>query len=101
MIKTAALVTLAEALLLTTFGASAQSSTPRSAPGAAANAKAHEAPAPTPRFADGTVNLGGDGIWDQKWITDFGKQLVGSKEIPFLPWTKAMYDYNAATKVAY
>ena len=60
-------------------------------------------PAPTPRLADGTVDLGGDGIWSQPWITDFAKNLVGGPDakIPFLPWTKAMYDYNAATKVAY
>ena len=58
-------------------------------------------PAPTPRLANGTVDLGGDGIWDQPWITDFGKQLVGDTEIPFLPWTKAMYDYNKSNEVAY
>jgi hypothetical protein len=58
-------------------------------------------PAPTPRLADGTVDLGGDGIWDQPWITDFGKQLVGDTQIPFLPWTKAMYDYNKSSAVAY
>jgi hypothetical protein len=91
MIKTAA-APLVTALLLAAFGASAQR---------AADKESHDAPAPTPRFADGTVDLGGDGIWEQSWITDFGKQLVGAKEIPFLPWTKAMYDYNAATKVAY
>jgi hypothetical protein len=58
---------------------------------------------PTPRLPNGTVNLGGDGIWDQPWITDFGKQLVGGPDakIPFLPWSKAMYDYNASNKVAY
>src|SRR5262245_36494876 len=40
-----------------------------------------EAPAaPTPRLPDGTVDLGGDGIWDQPWITDFGKQLVGGAD---------------------
>jgi hypothetical protein len=60
-------------------------------------------PAPTPRLADGTVDLGGDGIWEQPWITDFGKQLVGGPDaqIPFLPWTKAMYDYNKSNAVAY
>ncbi|HET8697887.1 MAG TPA: hypothetical protein VFO94_10400 [Gammaproteobacteria bacterium] len=58
-------------------------------------------PPPTPRRPDGTVDLGGDGIWTQPWITDFAKQLVGAKEVPFLPWTKAMFDYNAETQVAY
>jgi hypothetical protein len=92
MMKTAGFVAVAQALLLATLSASAQSRKGQ---------ESHDPPAPTPRFADGTVDLGGNGIWDQSWITDFGKQLVGIKEIPFLPWTKAMYDYNAATKVAY
>jgi len=70
---------------------------------AAAGHAAKPPPAPTPRLADGTVDLGGDGIWSQPWITDFGKQLVGGPDakVPFLPWTKAMYDYNAENKVAY
>jgi hypothetical protein len=69
----------------------------------AASSEDSAPPAPTPRFPNGTVNLGGDGIWDQPWITDFGKQLVGGPDakIPFLPWSKAMFDYNAANKVAY
>lgn len=57
---------------------------------------------PTPRLPDGTVDLGGDGIWSLPWITDFGRQLVGEDaEVPFLPWTKAMYDYNQSNNVAY
>jgi hypothetical protein len=73
-------------------------------PAVAQNGATHEPHAsepPTPRFPDGTVDFGGDGIWDQPWITDFGRQLVGSDEIPFLPWTKAMYDYNKSNNVAY
>ena len=56
------------------------------------DSEAEAAAAPTPRLPDGTVDLGGDGIWDQSWITDFGKQLVGGPDakIPFLPWSKAM-----------
>ena len=60
-----------------------------------------ESPPPTPRFADGLVDFGGDGIWMQPWITDFGAQLVDRETIPFLPWTKAMYDYNKSNAVAY
>jgi hypothetical protein len=60
-----------------------------------------EAAPPTPRFADGLVDFGGDGIWMQPWITDFGAQLVDRKDIPFLPWTKAMFDYNKSNQVAY
>ena len=59
------------------------------------------AAAPTPRFEDGLVDFGGNGIWMQPWITDFAAQLVGRGDIPFLPWTKAMYEYNKATQVAY
>jgi hypothetical protein len=72
-------------------------------PARAADHAAKPAPGPTPRLPDGTVDLGGDGIWSQPWITDFSKNLVGGKDakIPFLPWTKAMYDYNAANKVVY
>ena len=71
-------------------------------PSGSRRAEHDAAPAPpTPRRPDGSVDLGGDGIWNQAWITDFGKQLVGIKEIPFLPWTRAMYEYNAKTKVAY
>jgi hypothetical protein len=61
-----------------------------------------DTPRPTPRLPDGTVDLSGDGIWNLPWITDFGKQLVGDNAaVPFLPWTKAMYDYNASNQVAY
>jgi hypothetical protein len=56
---------------------------------------------PTPRLPDGRDDFGGDGIWQQPWITDFGNQLVGRDDIPFLPWTKAMYDYNESSNVAY
>ena len=72
-----------------------------SGPAFGQRAAAAAEPAPTPRLANGTVDLGGDGIWDQPWITDFGKQLVGDAEFPFLPWTKAMYDYNKSNAVAY
>ena len=63
---------------------------------------AKEAP-PTPRLADGTVNLGGDGVWRLPWIRYFSKHIVGGQdaEVPFLGWTKAMHEYNASTNVAY
>jgi hypothetical protein len=66
-----------------------------------AEAASDEPAPPTPRFADGLVDLGGDGVWMQPWITDFGRQLVGREEIPYLPWSRAMYNYNKATNVAY
>ena len=85
---------LAVAMLLCSTQAGAQP--------AARAAHAHETPAPTPRLADGKVDLGGHGIWNQPWITDFGKQVVGpDTKIPFLPWTQAMFDYNKSNQVAY
>ena len=59
---------------------------------------------PTPRLPDGTVDLGGNGVWDLPWIRDFSQQMVGAGEnprVPFLPWTEAMHAYNASNKVAY
>jgi len=70
----------------------------------AAGAAAPTAAAPpTPRLPDGTVDLGGKGIWQQPWITDFAKQIINGPagEIPYLPWTRAMFEYNKATRVAY
>jgi hypothetical protein len=62
-------------------------------------------PKPTPRLADGKVDLGGNGVWDQTWITNFERQLVGRptgiQNVPFLPWSKAMYDYVQTTQNAY
>lgn len=56
---------------------------------------------PAPRFSDGVVDFGGDGIWMLPWIRVMKDRLVGREEIPFLPWTQAMFEYNAATHVAY
>ena len=59
---------------------------------------------PTPRLADGTVDLGGDGVWNQRWITDFARQMPGYKDgdlPPMLPWTLAMYEYNKANSVKF
>ncbi len=88
--------------------AAAPASAQQSAAAPAADATASAAAAdtgssspPAPRLPDGTVDLGGNGMWRLPWITDFGKQLVDSKTIPFLPWTKAMFEYNKKTHVAY
>ncbi|HWK55330.1 MAG TPA: hypothetical protein VNR18_13220 [Hyphomicrobiales bacterium] len=64
-----------------------------------------EAPhTPTPRLADGTVDLGGDGIWDLPYITNFAATMDGYADgvrPPFQPWTKAMWDYNRSNQVKY
>lgn len=57
-----------------------------------------------PRMEDGTVDLGGNGVWDLPYITNFAARMEGydqGKRPPFLPWTKAMWDYNRANDVKY
>jgi len=59
---------------------------------------------PAPRFNDGKIDFGGDGVWSLPWITNFAVRIVGGDEnssVPFLPWTKAMHEYNASNNVAY
>ena len=57
---------------------------------------------PTPRFPDGTVDLGGDGVWDLPWTRDFEELIVEEGgTAPMLPWTKAMRDYNRANQSLY
>jgi len=57
---------------------------------------------PTPRLPDGTVDLGGDGVWDLPWTQDFEKLIVEEGgTAPMLPWTKAMRDYNRSNLSLY
>jgi len=56
---------------------------------------------PTPRLADGTVDLGGNGVWSLPWVQNFGARIVGGDDVPFLPWTLAMHEYNASNAVVY
>jgi hypothetical protein len=56
---------------------------------------------PTPRLENGMVDLGGNGIWNLPYITDFAKRVVGGGEIPYLPWSKAMWEYNKGNHVKY
>jgi hypothetical protein len=90
MSKAIALIVLGQLLCLAMLPASAQRPQRSSEPSP-----------PTPRMADGTVDLSGDGVWSLPWITDFSRQLVGRDSVPFLPWTKAMHDYNASNNVSY
>jgi hypothetical protein len=86
-------------LLLVTGHAAA----PAGAPGAPTAAP--KPSKPTPRLPDGSVDLGGSGSWTQAWITNYERQLldspVGIESVPFLPWSKAMYDYVQKTANAY
>jgi hypothetical protein len=63
---------------------------------------------PAPKLADGTVDLGGNGIWDLPYITDFATRIVGADprakpvvQPPHLPWAQAMWEYNRANDVKY
>jgi hypothetical protein len=59
---------------------------------------------PTPRMQDGTVDLGGDGVWSLPWITNFAVRMPDYQEgdlPPFLPWTQAMWEYNKSNRVKY
>ena len=68
-------------------------------------AQQEEAPrTPTPRLADGTVDLGGDGVWDLPYTTNFAATMDGYEDgvrPPFRPWAKAMWEYNRANQVKY
>ncbi|MES2606142.1 MAG: hypothetical protein V4603_14500 [Pseudomonadota bacterium] len=63
---------------------------------------------PAPKLADGTVDLGGNGIWDLPYITDFATRIPGAVpranpvvQPPMLPWAQAMWEYNRANDVKY
>lgn len=59
---------------------------------------------PTPRLSDGTVDLGGDGVWDLPYVTNMAQTLPGyddGERPPFRPWTQAMWEYNRANQVKY
>ncbi|MES2624898.1 MAG: hypothetical protein V4628_06445 [Pseudomonadota bacterium] len=71
----------------------------------AADDPAVDAPrSPTPRLADGTVDLGGNGVWNLPYIVNFAATIEGfdkGERPPFLPWAKAMWEYNRANDVKY
>jgi hypothetical protein len=93
---------------------------------AATPARSSEPPAPTPRLADGTPNLGrvpGEkGVWDVRWVPDFGDRVVGHEVpeaqrkrgynpshpgadsqpwVPTMPWSAAVYNYNLKNQGKY
>jgi hypothetical protein len=84
--------------------AAAPADSPAPAPAVAKPAVAKAPSKPTPHLPDGHVDLGGNGLWSLGWITNYERQLVGAKgieNVPFLPWSKAMYDYGQKTQNAY
>jgi len=59
---------------------------------------------PTPRLPDGTVDLGGNGVWSLPWITNFAARMPDYQEgdqPPMRPWTAAMWEYNKSNNVKY
>lgn len=59
---------------------------------------------PTPRLPDGTVDLGGNGVWNLPYITNFAERMPGYKEgdtPPFQPWARALWEYNRSNLVKY
>jgi hypothetical protein len=93
--------------------------------GQAAVREARDGPAPpTPRLADGTVNLGRipgeSGIWGLPGILNFAQTAAGGPKsgnprltgpesggaaaepwIPFMPWSAAVYNYNSMNDSKY
>lgn len=58
----------------------------------------------TPRMPDGTIDLGGDGVWNLPWVTNFAARMPGYQEgdqPPMLPWTASMWAYNKSNNVKY
>lgn len=52
-------------------------------------------PPPPPRLPDGTIDLGGNGYWVFPFVDDFTLALRdGISELPFLPWSEALYGYH-------
>jgi hypothetical protein len=101
------LITIASVLQLAALAApSAHAQTAASAAAGApaadtAAASSATDKAPTPRLPDGTVDLGGDGVWDLPYITNFADHLVGLDAVPFLPWSEKLHAYNRSNSVMY
>ena len=49
---------------------------------------------PTPRLADGTPDLSGDGYWDLPWVSNFANARDVPREAPWRPWVKSMWEYH-------
>ncbi|HEX5421547.1 MAG TPA: hypothetical protein VFY39_16270 [Gammaproteobacteria bacterium] len=101
--KLARFVTAVSFIQLAAFAAlpaaRAQSASPAS--DAVNGQKSDQAAAPALRRQDGTVDLGGNGVWSLPYITNFADHLVGIKDVPFLPWSKALWEYNRAQDVKF
>ena len=63
-------------------------------------ARASEPPKPAPRLPDGTIDLGGKGVWQPIWVLDWSdkKYVENQIDVPFTPAAKKLYDERVATK---
>src|SRR6185436_12675897 len=57
------------------------------------------------QLAAGVVNLGAlpgeKGVWELNYIEDIGRQVVGGGGVPFMPWSRARYEYNVRNEAKY
>ncbi len=51
---------------------------------------------PTPRLADGTVDLSGNGTWSLPWVANFANAQDKPAPAPWKPWVQQMWYYNVA-----
>jgi hypothetical protein len=56
---------------------------------------------PTPRLPDGTVDLGGNGVWNLPWVSNMANAQDKPKAPPWKPWVEEMWKYNGATDHKY
>src|SRR5215467_1072562 len=74
-------------------------------PAAAQQARPNAPSPPTPRRAEGTVNFGSiepnKGFWMPRQHWGYEEVLIEPKEIPYLPWAKALRDFRQGTLSKY
>jgi len=56
---------------------------------------------PTPRHPDGTVDLGGNGVWNLPWVSNLANARDNPSPAPWKPWVAAMWEYNLANDSKY
>ncbi len=56
---------------------------------------------PTPRLADGTVDLGGNGVWNLPWVSNLANAQQKPGPAPWKPWVQAMWEYHNANTSKY
>ena len=56
---------------------------------------------PPSRLADGTIDLGGNGVWNLPWVSNFANAQDKPHAAPWKPWVKEMWDYHTASSNKY